>query len=190
MDSGSVVDTATATGTDSSHNVSPASNPSTATIFTVAPSPTVSLVKSGAVTPAADQNAAKVGDTIAYSYVVTNTGNVTLASVDVSDPSLGAVICTGAPAPGLAPGDSESCTGDTAHTVTQADVDSGSVVDSATATGTDTRGNVSPTRARLRPPSTPRPRRQASAWSSRARSPRRPIRAGPRRVTPSPTPTW
>ncbi len=144
VDSGSVVDTATATGTDSSHIVSPASNPSTATIFTVAPAPTVSLVKSGAVTPTADQNAVKVGDTIAYSYVVTNTGNVTLASVDVSDPSLGTVTCSTPAAPGLAPGASETCTGDTPHTVTQADVDSGSVIDSATATGTDTRGNVSP----------------------------------------------
>ena len=32
------------------------------------------------------------------------------------------------------------------HTVTQADVDAGKVVDTATATGTDTRGDVSPPR--------------------------------------------
>jgi uncharacterized repeat protein (TIGR01451 family) len=144
VDNGRVVDTATATGTDSNGTVSPVSDPSTATIFTVAPNPDVSLVKSGTVAPAADQGAAKVGDTISYSYVVTNTGNVTLASVDVSDPSLGGVTCPAPMAPGLAPGDSETCTGDTPHTVSQADVDSGIVVDTATATGTDTRGNVSP----------------------------------------------
>ena len=100
--------------------------------------------KTAQVTPAADQNAAQVGDTIAYSYLVTNTGNVTLASVAVDDPTIGAVTCPTPPAPGLAPGASETCTADATHTVTQADVDSGSVVDTATATGTDTQGDTSP----------------------------------------------
>ena len=144
VDNGSVIDTATATGTGSNGTVSPVSDPSTAAIFTVAPAPKVSLIKSGTVTPAADQHAVKVGDTIAYSYLVTNAGNVTLASIDVSDPTLGSVTCPTPAAPGLAPGGSETCTGNTPHTVTQADVDGGSVFDSATATGADTRGNVSP----------------------------------------------
>ena len=99
---------------------------------------------SGAVTPAADQGGAKAGDTIAYSYVVTNTGNVTLASVDVSDPTLGPVTCPAPADPGLAPGDSETCTADTLHTVTQADVDDGKVLDTATATGTDIQGERQP----------------------------------------------
>ena len=34
-----------------------------------------------------------MGDTIAYSCVVTNTGNVGLASVAVDDPSTGSVTC-------------------------------------------------------------------------------------------------
>ena len=55
------------------------------------------------VTPAADQGAAKVGDTIAYSYVVTNTGNVTLASVTVSDPSARCGHLPSAAAPGPGP---------------------------------------------------------------------------------------
>jgi uncharacterized repeat protein (TIGR01451 family) len=145
VDNGSVTDTATATGTDTRGNVSPASNPpATATIDTEAPAPAVSLAKQGAVDPASDQAAAKVGDTISYTYVVTNTGNVTLASVAVDDPSLGTVTCPIPADPGLAPGASETCTGDSRHTVTQADVDNGSVTDTATATGTDTQGNVSP----------------------------------------------
>ena len=75
---------------------------------------------------------------------MTNTGNVTLASVDVSDPTLGPVTCPAPADPGLAPGDSETCTADTLYTVTQADVDDGKVLDTATATGTDIQGDVSP----------------------------------------------
>ena len=147
VDNGSVVDTATATGTDTQGNPSPPSHPSTATIDTVAPAPAVSIVKTAAVTPAADQHEAQLGDTIAYSYTVTNTGNVTLASVAVSDPTAGDVNCPPPAAPGLAPGASETCTADNSYRVTQADIDNGSVVDTATATGTDTQGNASPASA-------------------------------------------
>ena len=123
---------------------SPVSAPSTVSVPTVAPAPGVSIAKTGTVSPASDQGAAQVGDTIAYSYVVTNTGNVTLASVAVNDPTLGAVTCPTPAAPGLAPGASETCTANAVYTVTQADVDAGNVIDTATATGTDTRGDVSP----------------------------------------------
>ena len=85
-----------------------------------------------------------MGDTIAYAYQVTNTGNVTLASLAVNDPSRGAVTCPAPASPGLAPGASETCTADETHTVTQADVDAGQVNDTATATGTDTQGDISP----------------------------------------------
>jgi uncharacterized repeat protein (TIGR01451 family) len=144
VDAGSVVDTATATGTDAEGGTSPPSGPSTVMVPAVAPAPAVSMTKTGAVAPTGDQNAAKVGDTVAYSYVVTNTGNVTLVSVTVDDPALGHVTCPTPAAPGLAPGASETCTADNLYTVTQADVDAGSVVDTATATGTDTQGNASP----------------------------------------------
>ena len=102
--------------------------------------PAVSIDKSGAVDPASDQDGVQVGDTISYSYKVTNTGNVTLASVAVNDPSAGSVTCPTPASPGLAPGDSETCTADQPVTVTQADIDAGSVSDTATATGTDTDG--------------------------------------------------
>ncbi len=81
-----------------------------------------------------DTTSLTVGETIAYSYLVTNTGNVTLASLAVNDPSLGAVTCPAPASPGLAPGASETCTADQTHTVTQADVDAGQVTDTATAT--------------------------------------------------------
>ena len=144
VDAGSVVDTATATGTDTQGDTSPPSDPSTVTVPADAPAPAVSLTKTGTVTPSIDQDAAKVGDTIAYSYKVTNVGNVTLASVAADDPALGTVTCPTPAAPGLVPGSSETCSADSTYTVTQADVDAGRVVDTATATGTDTQGGTSP----------------------------------------------
>ena len=144
VDAGSVTDTATATGTDTQGNTSPPSDPSTAVVETVAPAPAVSLVKTAVVSPAADQHEAQLGDTIAYSYEVTNVGNVTLAVVAVSDPSAGGVNRPPPAAPGLAPGASETCTAENAYRVTQSDIDNGKVVDTATATGTDTQGNTSP----------------------------------------------
>ncbi len=140
VDAGAVTDTATATGTDDQGNVSAASNPSTATVLAVTGNASVSVTKSASVSPAADQNAVKVGDTIQYSYTVTNTGNITLTSVAVSDPTAGSVSCPTLPASGLAPGASETCTADNPYTVAQADVDAGGVTDSATATGVDTQG--------------------------------------------------
>ncbi len=137
VDSGAVTDTATATATDDQGNVSAPSNPSTATVLTVTGDPSVSITKSATVAPAADQNAVKVGDTIQYSYSVTNTGNITLTSVAVSDPTAGNVTC---PTQDLGPGDFETCTADDPYTVTQDDVDAGGVTDSASATGVDTQG--------------------------------------------------
>ncbi|MFF2660183.1 hypothetical protein ACFVUH_22845 [Kitasatospora sp. NPDC058032] len=108
------------------------------------PAPSVSLKKTATVTPAADQTGAKAGDTITYSFAVTNTGSTPLVSVAVNDPALGVVTCPKPPASGLAPGASITCTSTTTHTVTQADVDTGSVTNTATATGTNDVGMVSP----------------------------------------------
>ena len=138
MDRGSISDTATATGTTAAGVTSPVSDPSTVTVPTVAPAPALRIDKTGSVSPVSDQGAAQAGDTVAYSYVVTNTGNVTLASVSVDDPTLGPVNCPAPAAPGLAPGASETCAASAAYTVSQANVDSGTVIDTATATGTDT----------------------------------------------------
>ena len=144
IDNGKIVDTATATGADTLGGTSPPSHPSTVTIETVAPSPSVSIAKTGTVSPSADQRAAQAGDTIQYSYLVTNTGNVTLTSVAVDDPSLGPTTCPTPAARGLAPGSAETCTADSAYAVTPADVDAGGVSDTATATGTDAMGDVAP----------------------------------------------
>src|SRR5271166_4363827 len=91
----------------------------------VAPTSAVTLTKS---TTSAGYAAA--GNVIPYSYVVTNSGATTLNGVSVSD-NRTSVSC---PSGTLAKGASETCTA--IYTVTQADVDSGSATNTATAAGT------------------------------------------------------
>ena len=76
------------------------------------------------------------GQTIPYSYLVTNTGATTLTGIAVTDDK-NSVSC---PSGTLAKGSSETCTG--TYTVTQADVDSGSLTSSATAAGTTPSGTT------------------------------------------------
>ena len=185
-----MVDTATATGTDTQGDVSPVSAPSTATITTVPAAPAVTVAKSGTVSPAADQDAVQVGDTITYTYLVTNTGNVDLTSVAVNDPTIGTVTCPTPAAPGLAPGGSETCTANATYPVTQADVDNGSVTDTATATGTDTQGDTSPPSTR-RPSTIPTVAAGPGGEPGQDRQWHPAATAAPSSwAKPSPTPTW
>jgi uncharacterized repeat protein (TIGR01451 family) len=68
------------------------------------------------------------GQVISYTYKVTNTGTTTENDVAVSDNLISDVTCPDAT---LAPGQSETCTG--SYTVTQEDVDNGSITNTATA---------------------------------------------------------
>ena len=94
---------------------------------TLTNTPWLTLVKS-----ASPSSFSAAGQVIAYSFAVTNNGNGTLSSVGITDgmTGLSAVSC---PQPSLAAGASETCTA--AYTVTQADVDAGSVSNTATAQG-------------------------------------------------------
>ncbi|MCW5254232.1 DUF11 domain-containing protein, partial [Streptomyces sp. SHP 1-2] len=142
VDQGSVENSATATGTPPSGEP-PVSPPSKVTI-TEPPAPALAVVKS------ASASALVAGDEITYSFTVTNTGNVTLTDVKIDEGEftgsgdLGAVDCPEEGTASLAPGDTVTCTA--VYTVTQADVDAGSVENSATATGTPPSGEppVSP----------------------------------------------
>ncbi len=168
VDAGSRSDTASVTGTDTvGHATAPA--PSTATV-TSTPAPALTLVKTATVAPAADQTNVKVGDVVTYSFTITNSGNTTLASLNLTDPSDSAspVACAG----GLAPGACMTCSGTTTHTITQADVDAGSRSDTASATGTDTKGNpTAPATSTATVTSTPEP--GADAGEDRDRGPGR-----------------
>ncbi|WP_309102173.1 GEVED domain-containing protein [Microbacterium sp.] len=94
------------------------------------------------VVKTSDVVAAAVGQTVTYSFVVSNTGNVTITDPTVNEidfsgtGELSAVTCPEGDT--LAPGDEITCTA--TYEVTQADVDSGELTNTATATGTTPSG--------------------------------------------------
>lgn len=70
------------------------------------------------------------GELLQASYVVTNTGNVDLTTLTVTDPVFGAVTCTPTT---LTPGSSATCAADALYAVTAQDVRDGGVSSVATA---------------------------------------------------------
>ena len=75
---------------------------------------------------------------ISYSYKVTNSGNVTIDQpITIDDDIATDEVCPAVPAD-LAPGDSITCAA--SHTITQNDLDAGSVTNTADATGIDPNG--------------------------------------------------
>lgn len=92
------------------------------------PTPSIDVVKTALPT-----SVSAAGQSVTYSFLVTNTGNVTLTSVAVSDPlpGLSAVTCSLST---LTPAAFTTCTA--TYTVRQSDVDAGSIANTATATGT------------------------------------------------------
>ncbi|WP_047522908.1 DUF7507 domain-containing protein, partial [Microbacterium sp. ZOR0019] len=80
-----------------------------------------------------DNGLADVGETIDYSFVILNTGNITVTDVSVDDPKAGAVTCDPIT---LAPGESVTCTADNPYTVTEQDIIDGGVVNTATGNAT------------------------------------------------------
>ncbi len=132
QDAGSVDNTATASGTDPAGDTVPSNEDSTSTPAE-ASAPSLTLDKSaGDPVDVNGNGVTDLGDTIVYTFTVTNTGNVPLADIAVNDPKVGAVICDTTT---LAPGAVATCTSDP-YAITQADVDNGSVDNSATASGT------------------------------------------------------
>jgi uncharacterized repeat protein (TIGR01451 family) len=135
VDSGELTNTATAGGTPPSGDPI-TSTPSTSTV-SITPSPALALAKT------ADVEAAAVGQEITYTFELTNTGNVTIDDVAVDEGEfsgtgeLSAVECPEDAT--LAPGESVTCTA--TYEVTQADVDSGELTNTATATGTTPGGD-------------------------------------------------
>ena len=129
LDAGFVTNNASATGT-----------PPAGTLVDPTDSETVLGTQSPALTTvktAIDTDFAAVGETIDYNYTVTNSGNVTITDpISVTDDKIASVTCPALPAGGLAPLASITCTG--TYTVTQADLDAGSVTNIASSTD----GNV------------------------------------------------
>src|SRR3989304_7528753 len=101
--------------------------------------PAISIVKSLANYDDTDLSGdISNGDGLWYQFLVTNTGDVTLDPVSVTDDTFAiAVTCLDT---ALDPGDSVTCTADAAHIVTLAEANAGEVFNEATASGTDPNG--------------------------------------------------
>ena len=94
--------------------------------------PSIMLEKTGTLNDDDGTDGVSAGDSISYAFTVTNTGNVTLTNVTVTDPK---VTVSGGPIPSLAPGASDSTTFTAPYIVQQADIDAGTFTNIATATG-------------------------------------------------------
>ncbi len=125
LDAGAVTNTAAASGNGPSGPVS--SLPATETVV-AAQNRALSLTKEAAPT-----SYDEVGDVIAYTYTIANSGNVTLnGPFDVSDDKA-TVVCTQPDDGALSPNETMTCSA--SYTITQADLDAGAVTNTATATG-------------------------------------------------------
>ena len=122
LDRGSVDNTGTATGTPPAGSV--ATDSSTATV------PAIQTAAIGLVKSAGVMTVDAAGTVIIYSYLVTNRGNVTLSQVEVTDQRSG-VSAVSCPDATLLPGIAETCTA--TYTTTQADIDIGTISNTATA---------------------------------------------------------
>ena len=136
LDSGELENTATATGTTPGGD--PVDSPPS-DVSTPGPDPELDLVKTSDV-----EEISEVGQEITYSFLVTNTGVVTVEDVTVNEGAfsgsgeLSEVTCP-EEAASLAPGEDVTCTA--TYTVTEADVAAGDLKNTATATGTTPGGD-------------------------------------------------
>ncbi|MFQ1004316.1 hypothetical protein [Modestobacter sp. SSW1-42] len=128
--------TATATATEARAGGEVRSATSTTAVPAVV-APALRMTLGGVVSPSTRQDAAALGDRVAWRYTVTNTGNVELTGVAVDDPDAGHATCA---ATVLQPGQTTVCTSDATHVVTEADVLAGGLTGRATATGAPVTG--------------------------------------------------
>ncbi|MDE0558846.1 gliding motility-associated C-terminal domain-containing protein [Algoriphagus sp. NF] len=144
IDNGYVVNLALAEGTsptdevveDESSDPTPVEEPSTdcetCTETEIPQNPAIELLKDGIFNDENQDGFGNVGETITYIFTVSNTGNVTLSNITVTDPL---VTVNGGPI-SLAPGESDNTTFTATYELTQQDIDNGYVVNLALAEGT------------------------------------------------------
>ncbi|MGV6801718.1 MAG: DUF7507 domain-containing protein, partial [bacterium] len=138
IDNGTFVNTATVTGTPTEGSLGPVTD--SATITGPAASPSWTVTKSTVSIPV------QAGDTLDYTFSVDNTGNISVSGITVADAKCAAT-------PTLLSGDTNSNNileptethiyGCTSIAVTQTEIDSGTVDNSVTVSGTPSRGSLS-----------------------------------------------
>ncbi|MDO5494793.1 MAG: hypothetical protein Q4G64_03685, partial [bacterium] len=133
---GMVTNTVDVTGT--SPDGTEVEDADTATVPTVFPNPGLSIDKIAVLDDTNTNGFADVDETITYTFTVTNTGNVDLVDVTVTDERLGLVGTDAIVIGDLAVGASVTVPeGGVGYTVTQDDVNAGNILNTATVTGDD-----------------------------------------------------
>ncbi|MFC4144157.1 DUF7507 domain-containing protein, partial [Pedobacter mendelii] len=110
----------------------------TSIVINTASCPSIVITKDGTFSDINNNGIANVGDVITYSFKVTNSGNVPLTNVTVTDNN---AVVIGGPIANLGVGVSDASSFSATHTLTQADIDKGTVYNLATATGTPPTGS-------------------------------------------------
>ena len=149
IDNGSVSNQATVTGTSiSGNNVSDLSDDDSIleddqTQTNLCQSDGIALIKTATFNDEDNDGCSDSGETITYNFTLTNTGNTSITNVILIDPMLGGTIT-------LASGDTDSDNQldvnevwnySANYTITQSNIDNGSVSNQATVTGTSISGN-------------------------------------------------
>ena len=139
---GQISNTATVTGTppggggdvsDISGTTFTNDTPTTTNIPNFTPAPAIALNKT--VNDSAIDDGAEAGDVLSYGFIITNTGNVPLYNVTITD-QLPGIVLTGAPITVLNPGESNATAYTASYTVTAADILAREVINDARVTGT------------------------------------------------------
>lgn len=153
MDAGTVENVATATGSPPKGPV--VETPESSTVTPTEGAAGIELVKT------VDKTDLVVGETLTYTFVATNTGDVTLSEVVVEESAftgsgtVSALDCDPLASSVLAPGESMECVA--TYVVTQADVDAGMVDNTATSTGTPPSGPKVTDEDKVKVPGAPDP---------------------------------
>ncbi|WP_369769702.1 gliding motility-associated C-terminal domain-containing protein [Flavobacterium sp. WC2416] len=104
-------------------------------------SPSISIIKTGVFNDSNNDGFAQVGETISYSFLITNTGNMALSNVTVTD-NLTGLILTGSPIVSLGAGETNNTAYSGVYPVTLRDIQLGLVTNYANVTGSILNGTI------------------------------------------------
>jgi len=133
IDNGGVIDPTLQISNAASATTDQGASASATASVPVTQDPNLALVKAGTFNDTNADGLAEVGETISYTFAETNTGNMTLHQVTVSDQGSGVAV-SGSPIASLAPGASDGTTFAGVYKITQADIDAGFKDNTAAAT--------------------------------------------------------
>jgi gliding motility-associated-like protein/uncharacterized repeat protein (TIGR01451 family) len=118
----------------------PSSNCSIAKVTIFVAQPSIGLVKTAHFNDENGDGFATAGETITYNFEVTNTGNEVLTNVTVTDTGLSGLVMKGNPIANLGIGMKNSTAYVVTYSITQADINFGSVSNQAIASGISPNG--------------------------------------------------